>query len=242
MTYLGTWGACLQSAVFGLAVVMAGCSDDGITPAASTGDQGAGSSGGPQAATSSVNTSDTVSASGSGDQGSEGPGPILDVPAPGTTSGFDESGEGSGGTRGTGSTDTATGDDATGEPPPPECVDAEECSCNQDLVRCDVPPPECPPDTVPLIDDSLGCWDGSCVPIETCFTVDDCSWCDDDEACVAAILMSGLQHTCQPIDPGCIDDTPTCECMPMACDEPFFECGEVPPGSEQDLNCYCPTC
>lgn len=225
-----------------LLATVGACSDDGLVPDAG-GTQAGSTSGndGNGVATSSVNTSDTVTASGSGDDSNEGK---LDIPPVGdSTGGADDSGDTEGADSGTGlDTGEEGGSSTGGAPPEPECVMGEECGCNPDLVSCDLPPPECPPDLVPLVDDETGCWDGACVPIEACFTVFDCEMCDDDEACVSAVNLGGPQLTCQPIDPGCVDMVPTCECMPTACDRPFFQCVPTPVGSDHDLTCVCPTC
>ena len=244
MHYLD-WARSSRFVLASLLAMAGACSDDGLTSAGSGSPAGTtGTNDGNDVATSSVNTSATVTASGSGDDTDEGEGK-LDVPPVGdSTGGFDESGGTEG--RDTGRDTDDSGDDDGGSstggtpPPEPECVAGEECNCDPDQVLCDLPPPECPPDLVPLVFE--GCWDGACVPIESCFDVFDCEMCDEDEACVAATDLGGQHLTCQEIDPGCVDMVPTCECMPMACEAPFFVCSPTPVGSGHDLSCVCPTC
>ncbi|MCA9653326.1 MAG: hypothetical protein H6712_02940 [Myxococcales bacterium] len=227
----------LAALVCGLALGTA-CSDDGLAPAAGDGEE-AGSTG-SASATSSVNTSATVTATEGEDQDD---GDRLDLPPAdptddgNSTSGFDDSGPETGDTGGTG--DAGTG---TGEPPEPPCVAGQECACDPTPVICDSLPPECPPDTTALVDEATQCWEGSCVPIEACWSVPDCAWCDDDEACVAALDLGGAHYSCQPIDPTCPDMVPSCECMPTACQAPFFVCVPTEPGGGADLMCECPTC
>lgn len=237
MTYLARVRV---GAVAVLILTVAGCSDDGVAPARTTTGAGSGGTGPDQGATSSVNTSATVTASGdAGGDSDDGPGPFFDVPPAGSTSGQGSDGD-STGLGGASEGDGDSDGDGTGAPPLPDCVAAEECMCDPNQVYCDAPPPECPPDEVPVVDE--GCWDGTCVPIDSCYSVEDCSWCDDDEACVAAYSLAGPQFTCQPIPRDCAEAVPTCECMPDACEEPFFECADVEPGSDHDLSCFCPTC
>lgn len=216
-----------------LALGTGACSDDGLAPPEQAAEAG-GTTGAGESATSSVNTSATVTATAT--EGDD-EGPKLDVPPidPGGSSGtggFEDSGADTEDLEGT----------TSGGPAEPECVMTEECACDPGLVICEALPPDCPPDMVPLIDETGDCWEGSCVPIESCFTVLDCQWCDEDEACVSAVDLAGPHYTCQPIDPACPDGLPTCECMPMACEGPFFECVPVVPGAEEDLTCVCPTC
>lgn len=219
-----------------LALAASGCSDDGLSPPDAAAEDAGGTSG-SASATSSVNTSATVTATqGEGDDEEEDDGLRLDLgDDPGGTSGNDG-----------GSADDSTGgpDSGTSGGPAPElpCVEGHECACDPGPVICESLPPECPPDFVPLVDERAQCWEGSCVSIESCLTVPDCAWCDDDEACVSAVDLLGVHLSCQPIDPGCADLVPTCECMPMACEGPFFECVPAGPSAEADLGCVCPTC
>lgn len=206
------------------------CSDDGLAPPEAA--DSANGSTGAASATSSVNTSATVTdTEGEGDDQDS---VALDLPPPEGSTGTGASDSGFDGTEGD--------DSGTEGVDVPECVATEECSCDPLPIACESRPPECPPDMVPLVDEEAGCWDGRCVPIDSCLTVPECAWCEDDEACVNAVDLAGPHYTCQPIDPACPDGVPSCDCMPMACERPFFVCDSVDMGAPEDLLCVCPTC
>ncbi len=222
------------------------CSDDGLAPTAAA--SGGSSSGGSNQPTGSVNTSATVTASGTGDGMGESQGPPGEDSGStaglnptgfasgtdGIDTGFDGSGDSTGRPAGT----ETEGDSGTSSP---RCVATETCTCDPGPVICEALPPMCPPGEVPLVDEMVMCWEGSCVPTEGCFTVPDCTLCEADEACVEAVDLAGEHHTCQEVPPGCMG-MPTCECMPAACNAPGFMCVAPVPGGDEDLSCVCPAC
>ncbi|MCH9684387.1 MAG: hypothetical protein K0V04_23335, partial [Deltaproteobacteria bacterium] len=205
-----------------------------------------GSSGG--AATGSVNTSATITASGTagpgetGDASNDTSGALDGTGRADSGTGFgtgvDTSGnEGSSSGGPSAGTESDTGTDG------PPCVALEECTCDPGAVFCEAPPPECPAGQVPLVDEMTMCWDGACVPSESCYTVPDCSLCEADEACVSTQTF-GLPPalTCQDVPPACMG-SPTCDCMPTACDMALgFQCSEPQLGADEDLVCFCRLC
>lgn len=114
----------------------------------------------------------------------------------------------------------------------------EETTCEQSLVACDEPPPNCEDGFLPSVDGD--CWSGGCVPVEACDYVPDCTYCDDDETCVERVTQLGPFYSCEPVAPDCAG-VPACDCMPDVCGGDPFECVDGgDPGEE--LSCICPTC
>ncbi len=220
-----------------LALVIAGCSDDGLTPAPAAGSSG-GDTGGVSAATSSVNTSATVTATGSGD-GDEEAAETTSF-GEGTTNGLpgDETGDVDTGMDT--AEPTSSDDGGSTEGPEQECIATDDCVCDPLEVLCEAVPPVCPPGTVPQVDPAAMCWTFACVPAQSCQTVPDCTVCAEEQACVVRSDLTGLTFVCEPIPPECMD-VPTCECMPTACPMPF-ECIDAPPKGGAELACTCELC
>jgi hypothetical protein len=112
---------------------------------------------------------------------------------------------------------------------------AIEWSCNSLLVTCDAAPPECPEGQLPSTNE--GCYTGSCVPAEECDVVPDCSYCSADEACIATESQLGSVLECEPMPPECAG-TPSCACLPNACDPALETCVDGRSG----ITCTCPAC
>lgn len=111
-----------------------------------------------------------------------------------------------------------------------------DVECNQALVLCDEEAPDCPDGSLPSISD--GCWTNNCVPPEACDVVPDCTWCEEGETCVQTATQLGQWSSCEPVDPSCVDEEPTCACMGNEiCTNPFM-CSEGLDG----LDCFCPVC
>lgn len=108
-------------------------------------------------------------------------------------------------------------------------------SCNQALVSCDAPTPECPEGTLPEVDGT--CWSGECVQVEHCDVVPSCDDCPRGEACILLESQLGPQYACEPIPEDC-DKTPTCACMGEVCPEAFDTCVDA----EAGISCTCPEC
>ncbi|MCA9705842.1 MAG: hypothetical protein KDK70_08350 [Myxococcales bacterium] len=223
----GRWLALL------LGLGAAACSDDGLSPELA-GDGLGGSTTGDGTATSSVNTSATVTASAT--EGESGAPPDGD----GSTGEYDETGGGTstGGGGSEGESEDGVGTTTGGDEP--LCVASDDCACDPSEVACEVVPPACPPGTVPEVDPTGRCWTFECVPPDHCLTVPDCTACGDALACVAHGDMAGVTLACEPIPPACMDE-PSCGCMPDACPLGYECVGELP-GGDADLGCSCVVC
>ncbi|MCA9649284.1 MAG: hypothetical protein KC501_05210 [Myxococcales bacterium] len=96
-------------------------------------------------------------------------------------------------------------------------------SCDQTAVVCEVEPPECPEGELPQVADH--CYTGSCLPVEYCDWVPDCSDCPTDSTCVVTQTPGCDQHSCLAPFPECPPGPPTCDCLGgVACNAPYGAC------------------
>ncbi len=109
-------------------------------------------------------------------------------------------------------------------------------TCNEILVFCATPPPNCPMGTLPSVEQD--CWSGECVAVENCDAVPDCTYCDADETCVFTATQLGPSYSCVPTSDEC-GAVPDCACMGEVCQNPF-QCG--PGMGAAPLQCFCPVC
>ncbi len=109
--------------------------------------------------------------------------------------------------------------------------------CDESLVVCDAPKPECEDGTVPEVEG--GCWTNVCLPAKACDVVPDCSYCQAGEACVQMQTQLGPKYECHPIPPGCGDGRPDCDCAGADyCQTPFDQCSDA----GDAISCSCPVC
>ncbi len=129
---------------------------------------------------------------------------------------------------------------ALGFDPAVQC-ELESCEfvpvpCNPADIMCDDDPPACDPDTFPGVDPNMGCWTGTCVPVEACDVVPSCADCPADEACVEFISQLP-QVECVPLPADCGGQA-SCGCLGELCVDPFDLCGE----QDGALTCACIEC
>ena len=118
-----------------------------------------------------------------------------------------------------------------------QCV-TEKVHCGGE-VFCDALPPDCPPGTLPGVDELQTCWTGACVPVISCWWVTGCDLCPESFICVDHPSVFGSNWTCLPRPAACEDEV-DCECAGAACDARNEECEEG--GGVADLVCSCPNC
>ncbi|MDC0715652.1 hypothetical protein [Nannocystis bainbridge] len=118
-----------------------------------------------------------------------------------------------------------------------QCI-TEKVHCGGE-VFCDALPPDCPPGTLPGVDDFMGCWTGACVPVISCWWVTACELCPDSFICVNHPSVFGDNWTCLPRPVACEDEV-DCECAGAACNDGIEVCEGG--GGDVDLVCHCPDC
>jgi len=109
-------------------------------------------------------------------------------------------------------------------------------NCDESVVTCDIPTPNCEPGSVPIVEGT--CYTNTCLPALECTEVTGCASCpvSADVTCVENISQLPSFH-CVDIPDPC--DAADCACLgPSVCLAPFDSCAEVASG----LDCSCPAC
>lgn len=111
--------------------------------------------------------------------------------------------------------------------------------CNPSVALCDIPPPLCPPGTLPAVAPDNNCWvsPALCMPAIECTSIGTCDNCAGaGVGCVENVSFLGSAH-CVTLPSDCAGDD--CSCMgPSTCLDPFTACGE----SDGHITCTCITC